>query len=160
MSAAPLTGNARRRRTLSSMMTAACALAVALALLPLALIFFYILSKGITALNWNFFTKLPRPVGEVGGGMANAIIGTIQLIAIASGLAVPTGMLAGIYVAEYKGSPLASAVRFAADVLNGIPSIVVGIFAYGLVVIPMRRFSGIAGGGASAMGHHRARRRS
>lgn len=143
--------HARRRKALSSMMTAACAAAVVLALVPLALVLFYIVSRGITALNWNFFTKLPKPVGEAGGGMANAILGTIKLIAIASALAVPTGMLAGIYVAEYKGSPLASAVRFAADVLNGIPSIVVGIFAYGLVVLPMRRFSAIAGGVALAI---------
>jgi len=143
--------NARRRKALSSAMTAACAAAVVVALIPLALVLFYIVSKGVTALNWNFFTKLPKPVGETGGGMANAIVGTIKLIAIASALAVPIGMLAGIYVAEYKGSPLASAVRFAADVLNGIPSIVVGIFAYGLVVLPMRRFSAIAGGVALAI---------
>jgi len=143
--------HARRRKALSSAMTAACAAAVAVALVPLALVLFYIVSKGVTALNWNFFTKLPKPVGETGGGMANAIVGTIKLIAIASALAVPIGMLAGIYVAEYKGSPLASAVRFAADVLNGIPSIVVGIFAYGLVVLPMRRFSAIAGGVALAI---------
>jgi len=143
--------NARRRKALSSAMTAACAAAVVVALIPLALVLFYIVSKGVTALNWNFFTRLPKPVGEAGGGMANAIVGTIKLIAIASALAVPIGMLAGIYVAEYKGSPLASAVRFAADVLNGIPSIVVGIFAYGLVVLPMRRFSAIAGGVALAI---------
>jgi len=146
-----VTRNARRRKALSSAMTAACAASVVIALVPLALVLFYILSKGITALNWNFFTKLPKPVGEAGGGMANAIVGTIKLIAIASALAVPIGMLAGIYVAEYRGSPLASTVRFAADVLNGIPSIVVGIFAYGLVVLPMRRFSALAGGVALAI---------
>ncbi len=151
MSAAAQTSNSRRRKAVSSVMTTACAVAVLLALLPLGLIFFYILSKGITSLNWNFFTKLPKPSGEVGGGMANAIVGSIQLILMAAALAVPTGMMAGIYAAEYKGSPLASAVRFAADVLNGIPSIVVGIFAYGLVVIPMRRFSGIAGSVALAI---------
>ena len=151
MSALPPRSSARRRKALSAVMTAACGAAVVVALVPLGLVFFYIVSKGVTALNWDFFTKLPKPVGEVGGGMANAIVGTIKLIAIASALAIPIGMLAGIHVAEYKGTPLASAVRFAADVLNGIPSIVVGIFAYGLVVLPMRRFSAIAGGVALAI---------
>ncbi|HET7453179.1 MAG TPA: phosphate ABC transporter permease PstA [Thermoanaerobaculia bacterium] len=132
-------------------MTAACGAAVVVALIPLAVILFYIVSKGVTALNWDFFTKLPKPTGETGGGMANAIVGSIKLIAIAAAVSIPTGMMAGIYVAEYKGTPLASGVRFAADVLNGIPSIVIGIFAYGLVVIPMRRFSAIAGGVALAI---------
>lgn len=142
---------ARRRRLVSKLMTAACGAAVVLALVPLAFVLFYIVSKGLTALNVDFFTKLPKPVGETGGGMANAIVGSIKLIVIASVIAVPVGMLAGIHAAEYKGSPLASAVRFCADVLNGIPSIVVGIFAYGLVVLPMKRFSAIAGGVALAI---------
>jgi len=145
------TRSARRRRFVSRVMTAACGAAVLVALLPLGFVLFYILSKGLTALNLDFFTKLPRPVGETGGGMANAIVGTVKLILIASAIAVPVGMLAGIHVAEYKGTPLASSVRFAADVLNGIPSIVVGIFAYGLVVLPMKRFSAIAGGVALAI---------
>ena len=148
MSASPY---ARRRKRVSATMTAACGGAVILALIPLAVIFFYILSKGVTALNWDFFTKLPKPTGETGGGMANAIVGSIKLIAIAAAVSIPVGMMAGIYVAEYKGTPLASGVRFAADVLNGIPSIVVGIFAYGLVVLPMKRFSAIAGGVALAI---------
>jgi phosphate transport system permease protein len=124
---------------------------VLLALAPLALILFYCLWKGFSSLSWSFFTQLPKPMGETGGGMANAIVGTIKLIAIASVLSVPVGVLAGIYVAEYKGTALAGAIRFCADILNGIPSIVVGIFAYGLVVIPMRRFSAVAGGVALAM---------
>jgi len=124
---------------------------VLLALAPLVLILFYCLWKGFSSLSWNFFTKLPKPMGETGGGMANAIVGTIKLIAIASALSVPVGVLAGIYVAEYKGTTLARAIRFCADILNGIPSIVIGIFAYGLVVLPMRRFSAIAGGVALAM---------
>ncbi len=132
-------------------MVAASGLAVLLALAPLALILFYCVWKGFSSLSWNFFTKLPKPMGETGGGMANAIVGTIKLIALASVLSVPVGVLAGIYVAEYKGTGLARAIRFCADILNGIPSIVVGIFAYGLVVIPMRRFSAIAGGVALGM---------
>lgn len=146
MNGAPRRSFARRRKRLSSVMTTACGAAVVLALVPLVLVFFYIISRGITALNWDFFTKLPKPTGELGGGMANAIVGSIKLILIGSVIAVPIGILAGVHVAEYRGTPLASAVTFAADVLNGIPSIVIGIFAYGLVVIPMRRFSAIAGG--------------
>ncbi len=141
----------RRRRTVSAIMTALCGVAVVVALVPLGFVLFYIVSKGFSSLNWNFFTKLPKPVGETGGGMANAIVGSIELIGIASVLAIPAGMTAGIYVAEYRGTRLGTAVRFAADVLNGIPSIVIGIFAYGLVVLPMRRFSAIAGGVALAI---------
>lgn len=146
-----VSGQARRRKRISAVMTAACGASVLIALVPLAVVLFYIISRGITALNWDFFTKLPKPVGESGGGMANAIVGSIKLILLAAGIAVPVGILAGVYVAEYKGSVLASSVRFAADVLNGIPSIVVGIFAYGLVVLPMKRFSAIAGGIALAI---------
>ena len=135
-----------RRKLLSATMVAACGAAVAVALVPLVMILFYILKKGVTSLNWDFFTKIPKPVGELGGGMANAIVGSLELIGLGSILAVPVGVLAGVYVAEYRSSKLATAIRFCADVLNGIPSIVIGIFAYGLVVLPMRRFSAIAGG--------------
>ena len=142
---------AGRRRLVSAIMTGACAGAVLIALAPLVLVLFYIASKGLSSLNLDFFLRLPKPVGELGGGMANAIVGSLKLIALASLFAVPIGVLSGIYVAEYPGAPLAWTVRFAADVLNGIPSIVVGIFAYGLVVLPMRRFSAIAGGVALAI---------
>src|SRR5207245_9320910 len=101
---------------------------------------------GLTALNFAFFTHTPRPVGEPGGGMANAIVGTLILISIAGLIAVPIGMMCGIHLSEFSGSKFASIVRFAADVLNVVPSIVVGIFAYGLVVLPFKRFSAIAGG--------------
>jgi phosphate transport system permease protein len=141
----------RRRKFVSHVMTAACGAAVVIALLPLAYILFYIVTRGLTALDWNFFTKLPKPTGEKGGGMANAIVGSVKLIALASLAAVPVGVFGGVYVAEYKGSRLATAVRFCADVLNGIPSIVVGIFAYGVIVLPMRRFSALAGGAALAV---------
>jgi phosphate transport system permease protein len=144
-------GTARRRKLVSAVMTGACGLAVAAALVPLSMILFYILRKGITSLNLDFFTKTPRPVGESGGGMANAIVGTLTLIGMASAIAVPIGVIGGIFVAEFKGRRLATLVRFCADVLNGIPSIVIGIFAYGLVVLPMRRFSAVAGSVALAI---------
>jgi len=143
--------SARRRRIVSSVMTGACACAVLVALLPLALVLAYITSKGIGSLDLAFFTQLPKPHGETGGGMANAIVGSLKLIGLASALAVPVGVLSGIYVAEYPGSPISTIVRLSADVLNGIPSIVVGIFVYGLVVLPMRRFSAIAGAVALAI---------
>jgi phosphate transport system permease protein len=135
-----------RRRLLSNAVVFLCGAAVVLALVPLAFIFFYVIRQGFTSLNWDFFTKLPKPVGEAGGGMANAIVGTLMLIAIASAVAVPVGLIAGTYLSEYSRRPFASLVRFTADVLNGIPSIVIGIFAYGLAVMPVRRFSALAGG--------------
>jgi phosphate transport system permease protein len=135
-----------RRRFLSNTVVFLCGLAVVVAMVPLALIFFYVLKQGFSALNWDFFTRLPRPVGEAGGGMANAMVGTLILIGIASVVAVPVGLIAGVYLSEYAGARLASAARFTADVLNGVPSIVIGIFAYGLAVLPVHRFSAIAGG--------------
>jgi phosphate transport system permease protein len=138
--------NTRIRLLKSNIITSLCGLAVVLALVPLAMILFYVISHGFSALNWAFFTETPKPVGEIGGGMANAIVGTLILISIAGALAVPIGVMSGIHLAEYGGTRFASTVRFAADVLNGVPSIVVGIFAYGLVVLPVHRFSALAGG--------------
>jgi len=138
--------NVRYRLFKSNLILALCGLAVLLALVPLAMILFYVISQGAAALNWAFFTQLPKPVGEVGGGMGNAIVGTLILIGIAALIAVPVGVIAGVHLAEYGGTRFASAVRFAADVLNGVPSIVVGIFAYGLVVLPVHQFSALAGG--------------
>jgi phosphate transport system permease protein len=137
---------AARRRILSAGFSAACAASVLLALVPLALILFYLLQKGIGALEWGFLFHNPKPVGEPGGGFANAIVGTLVLLALASIFAVPVGVISGLYVAEYRGSRFATAVRFAADALNGVPSIVVGIFAYSVAVMPVRRFSALAGG--------------
>lgn len=136
----------RRRKLFSNLVVFLCASAVVVALIPLAFIFFYVIKQGFSSLNWDFFTKMPKPVGETGGGMANAIVGTLMLIGIASSLAIPVGMLSGIYLAEYSGGKFASVVRFTADVLNGVPSIVIGIFAYGLAVMPFKRFSALAGG--------------
>jgi phosphate transport system permease protein len=135
-----------RRRAISAAFSAACAASVLLALVPLALILFYLLQRGIGALEWGFLFHNPKPVGEPGGGFANAIVGTLVLLGLASLLAVPVGVISGLYVAEYRGTRFATAVRFAADALNGVPSIVVGIFAYSVAVMPVRRFSALAGG--------------
>jgi phosphate transport system permease protein len=135
-----------RRRVLSNVVVWLCGLAVVVALIPLALVFFYVIKQGFASLNWAFFTRMPKPVGEAGGGMANAILGTFFLIVIASSLAMPVGMIAGVYLSEYGKARFASLVRFTADVLNGVPSIVIGIFAYGLAVLPVHRFSALAGG--------------
>jgi phosphate transport system permease protein len=124
---------------------------VALALLPLFLIFIYALMQGISALNLDFFLQMPKPVGEEGGGMANAIVGTGILIGLGALIGLPVGILAGIYLAEFGNNPLGVAVRFMCDVLSGIPSIVVGVVAYVLVVLPMKHFSALAGGVALAI---------
>jgi len=137
---------ARRRKIISAVAQTLCAVAVVLALLPLAMILFYVIKQGFTSLNWAFFTQMPKPVGEAGGGMANAIVGTLILIGIAALFAVPIGCLCGIHLAEFPEARFSSIVRFAADVLNGVPSIVIGIFAYGILVLPVKRFSAIAGG--------------
>ncbi|MFN8178994.1 MAG: phosphate ABC transporter permease PstA [bacterium] len=143
--------NFRRRRIVSRIAVTFCAGSVLLALVPLVMVLFYVIGQGITSLNWSFFTAMPKPVGETGGGMANAIVGTLILVGLAALLAVPTGIGAGLYLAEFGGTPFAAAVRFAADVLNGVPSIVMGIFAYSVAVLPFRRFSALAGGLALGM---------
>ena len=138
--------SARRRMIVSRIFEILCGAAVLVALIPLVLILFYVVKEGFTALNLAFFTQMPKPVGEAGGGMANAIAGTLILIGLASLFAVPVGCLCGIHLSEYPRTKFSSAVRFAADVMNGVPSIVIGIFAYGIVVLPVKRFSAIAGG--------------
>ena len=142
---------ATRRKITSRIAETLCAVAVLLALVPLAMILFYVVKEGIGALNLDFFTKMPKPVGEVGGGMANAIVGTLILIGLAALFAVPVGCMCGIHLSEYPDTRFASAVRFSADVMNGVPSIVMGIFAYGLVVLPVKHFSALAGGVALAL---------
>ncbi len=136
----------RRRKVLSGFVVALCGAAVVLALIPLAFVFFYVIQQGFSSLNWDFFTKMPKPVGERGGGMANAIVGTLMLIGIAAAIAVPVGGIAGVYLSEYGKKSSASIARFTADVLNGVPSIVIGIFAYSLAVLPVKHFSALAGG--------------
>lgn len=119
-----------------------------LVLLPLYSILFDLCQKGLSSVNVEFFTHLPKPVGENGGGMANAIVGTLVLLGIALVVGLPIGVGTGIYLSEYAGTRYASLVRFVVDVLNGIPSIVYGIFAYTLFVLPMKSFSALAGGAA------------
>ena len=134
---------ARSRRRSSSWL---CGLAVVLALVPLVLILFFVVTQGVLALNLGFFTHMPVPVGESGGGMANAIVGTLMLIGLGAPFAIPVGVISGVYAAEFSGTTLATAVRFAADTLNGVPSIVIGVFVYGIAVLPFRQFSAMAGG--------------
>jgi phosphate transport system permease protein len=121
-------------------------LCVLVAILPLFMIFFYTMVQGIGALDFDFFLHMPKPVGETGGGMANAFVGTLMLIGLGSLVGLPVGILAGIYLSEFGNNPFASTVRFLADVLSGIPSIIVGVVAYTLVVVPMKSFSALAGG--------------
>lgn len=135
-------GRRARGRIMEGLSVGAAILTVA----PLILIFAFLLIRGASSVNLNFFTQLPKPVGEPGGGMANAIVGSLILIGLAACLGLPLGILGGIYMAESKDPRLPHAVRFLADVLNGVPSIVIGIFAYTIVVLPMRRFSALAGG--------------
>jgi phosphate transport system permease protein len=136
----------RWRRVLSVVMMTVCFLSVVIALLPLAFILFFVVTRGLGALDLDFFTQTPKPHGEVGGGMANAILGTLIVTGLGGLFAVPVGILSGIYVAENSRSRFASLVRFAADTLNGVPSIVVGLFVYALVVLPMKQFTALAGG--------------
>lgn len=137
-----------RRRLANTLMWVLATLSALAALVPLGFVLYYIAAQGLPALNLDFFTHVPRPVGEPGGGMANAIVGTIILIALASLVGLPIGLLGGIYLAEFGANRFAGIIRFAADVLSGVPSIVIGIFVYALVVVPMHRFSALAGGAA------------
>jgi phosphate transport system permease protein len=142
----PTPGYAHWRKLKSTAVTAVlvvCALAV---IAPLFLVTFFLLSKGFGSLDWNFFTQLPKPTGEVGGGMANAIVGTMVLLAMAAVLGVPIGILGGIYLAEYGSDRANDWLRFAADVLNGVPSIVWGMVVYLMLVIPFKGYSAYAGG--------------
>jgi phosphate transport system permease protein len=134
------------RRFKNSMATGAAVGAVILVLLPLGAIFAYLVYKGIGSLNWAFLTQTPKPVGEAGGGMANAIAGSVLILLIGSVVGVPVGIGAGIYLAEYGRNRLGDLIRFTADVLNGVPSIIVGIVAYGLVVLTQKHFSALSGG--------------
>ena len=134
-----------RRRATNSFATFAAICAVILVLLPLGAIFAYLIYKGIGALDWNFLTQIPKPVGESGGGMANAIAGTAYILFLASIIGVPIGIGAGIYLAEYGRNRFGDVIRFTADVLNGVPSIVIGIVAWAIVVVG-HGFSALAGG--------------
>jgi phosphate transport system permease protein len=141
----------RWRRFLNATAVILAWAASAVVLLPLLLVLAFLVRSGLSALNGDFFTHLPGPAGEPGGGMANAIVGTLMLLVLASLLGVPLGILGGVYAAEFPATPLARTTRFLADVLGGVPSIVVGVFAYVVVVLPMRHFSALAGGFALAV---------
>ena len=121
-------------------------LATVVVLLPLVAILGYLIYKGMGSVSITFLTQTPKPVGEAGGGMANAIVGTGVILAVASAIGIPLGVGTGIYLAEYGWKTFGNVVRFTADVLNGIPSIVIGIAAYALVVVPQKHFSALAGG--------------
>ncbi len=139
------------RRAKNNFVTFAAMAAVVLVLIPLGAIFAYLVYKGIGSINWAFLTQTPKPVGEEGGGMANAIAGSALILGIASVMGVPLGIGAGIYLAEYGQNRLGTLIRFTADVLNGVPSIVIGIVAYALVVLTQKHFSALAGGVALAI---------
>lgn len=124
--------------------------AALIATMPLILILWHLLKQGATSVNWDFFTKIPKPAGDVGGGMANGIVGTGMLVLIASLVGLPVGVGAGLYLAEQRGGKLAMMVRFLSDVLNGLPSIVLGIFAWQMLVRPFKHFSALSGGLALA----------
>lgn len=147
MNTGEMTFRSRLRGAADHLVTGLAIVATALVILPLVAIFVYLLYKGASSLNFAFFTQMPKPPGELGGGMANAIVGSAVLLGVGSLIGVPIGIGSGIFLAEYgRGTKLANAVRFTADVLNGVPSIVMGIAGYALVVVPLHRFSAFAGG--------------
>jgi phosphate transport system permease protein len=148
---AALQGRTYYRKLKSDFMVGLTIAATVIALTPLFLVLGYLASKGASSVSWSFFTRMPVPVGEAGGGMANAIVGTLELVGLACLMGVPIGVGGGIYLAENRGQRLAQTIRFAADITMGLPSIVVGIFVYAVVVRPMGTFSTLAGGIALAM---------
>jgi phosphate transport system permease protein len=135
-----------RRRYTDRLVRGLCVLGTLVALIPLASVLYYVLVRGIGGINLDFFTELPKPVGESGGGMGNAVIGTLKLVGLACAFGIPPGVLAGVYLAEFGNSQFGRAVRFAADVMSGVPSITVGLFVYSLLVVTMKHFSAVAGG--------------
>jgi phosphate transport system permease protein len=134
------------RKSLNVVMLTITGIAALSVVSVLFLILGYLVWHGGTSLSWNFFTQLPKPVGETGGGMANAILGSLKLLLLAAVMGLPVGMLAGVYLAEFGGKTFSFVVRYTTDLLNGVPSIVIGIFAYSLVVLPVKHFSTLAGG--------------
>src|SRR5512138_2011065 len=143
-------GRLTRRRVVNRLMIGLTCVAALLATLPLVLILAHLLRQGAGAVNWTFFTHMPVPAGEPGGGMANAIAGTAIIVLMASAIGLPVGVGAGLYLAEQRSARLATSVRFLSDVLNGLPSIVLGIFAWQLLVRPFKHFSALAGAVALA----------
>jgi phosphate transport system permease protein len=136
----------RWRKFVSNFMLTMTGVCAVVSVAALFLILGYLVFHGGTSISWNFFTKLPVPVGETGGGMANAILGSAKLLLLATLFGVPIGFLGAIYLAEFSGGTTAFVVRYAADLLNGVPSIVIGIFAYAIAVLPFKHFSTLSGG--------------
>lgn len=141
----------RLRRLKSTLLWAGSIGAVIAALVPLGYLLYYVVARGISGINLAFFLQLPKPVGEPGGGMANALVGSLIIVGLASCVGLPIGLLGGIYLAEFGRGRTAWAIRFAADVLSGVPSIVIGIIIWAVVVVTMKGFSAIAGGAALGM---------
>jgi len=139
------------RKTKNYLMTLLMLAATVAVLVPLGLIFFHILKMGVSSLSLDFFTQIPKPTGEAGGGMANGMLGSLIMIAGASLIGLPVGIFGAIYLAEFGGSRVSTTIRFAADVLSGTPSIITGMVAYTMLVVPMKGFSGLAGSVALAM---------
>jgi phosphate transport system permease protein len=146
-----LSGRDRRRRITSRVMLTCTGVAAALTVVPLLLIFFHLMRAGLGSLNPEFFTNVPAPVGDTGGGVGNGVLGTFILVLLAGAMGLPVAIGAGIYLAEAEGGRLANAIRFITDVMNGIPSIVIGIFVWAWVVVSMGAFSAFAGGVALAL---------
>jgi len=140
-----------RRHLVDRVVRGLCVVGTVVALVPLFSVLYYVLVRGIGGINLDFFTELPKPVGESGGGMGNAVLGTLKLVGLACLFGIPPGVLAGIYLAEFGSSKFGHAVRFAADVMSGVPSITVGLFVYSLVVMTTKHFSALAGGVALAI---------
>ena len=134
------------RKAKSGLASTVAFLSALLVIAPLGLVFFHLLANGASSVNWDFFTKLPTPVGVAGGGMVNAIVGSLKLLALAAAIGIPIGVLGGVYLAEYGSARVNSLLRFVADVLNGVPSITWGVVVYGLVVLRFKGFSAYAGG--------------
>jgi phosphate transport system permease protein len=140
-----------RRHLIDRVVRGLCVLGTMVALVPLASVLYYVLVRGIGGINLDFFTELPKPVGETGGGLGNAVVGTLKLVGLACLFGIPPGVLAGVYLAEFGHSKFARLVRFSADVMSGVPSITVGLFVYSLVVMTTKHFSALAGGVALAI---------
>ena len=134
------------RKSLNGLMLSLTGVAALAVVSVLFLILGYLIYNGGKSLNWDFFTKLPKPVGETGGGMANAIVGSLKLLFLAALMGLPVGLMAGVYLAEFGGKTFSFVIRYTTDLLNGVPSIVIGIFAYSLAVLPVKHFSTLAGG--------------
>jgi len=146
MAAQAMSLHSMRRKAVNVVMLALTGLCAFIATGTLLYILGYLFVHGGKSLSWDFFTKLPTPVGETGGGMANAIVGSAKLLGLATCIGVPIGFLGGVYLAEFGGNSFSNVVRYVTDLLNGVPSIVIGIFAYTLIVLPQKHFSTLAGG--------------